>query len=158
MYKFLKKNEILCESQFGFRSRHSCEHAISELSGRLLKAKEKGQYSAAVFLDLLKDFNTLNHKVLLHKLEHYGIQDTAHKWFESYLQNRSLVAKTTTSLNNVTYSNSYDITYGTAQGSCLGPLLFLFFVMTCTCYLCMAKLYYLLTTPTCYAAIMIRSF
>ena len=51
----------------------------------------------------------------------------AHKWFESYLQNRSLVAKITTSSNNVTYSNSYDITYGTAQGSCLGPLLFLIF-------------------------------
>ena len=40
MYKFLEKNEILYESQFGFRSRHSCEHAIAELSGRLLQAKE----------------------------------------------------------------------------------------------------------------------
>ena len=69
----------------------------------------------------------LNHQVLLQKLECYGIRDTAHKWFESYLQNRSLVAKITTSLNNVTYSNLCDITYGTAQGSCLGPLLFLIF-------------------------------
>ena len=61
MYKFLEKNEILYESQFGFRSRHSCEHAIAELFGRLLQAKEQGQHSAAVFLDLLKAFDTLNH-------------------------------------------------------------------------------------------------
>ena len=52
MYKFLEKNDILYESHFGFRSRHSCEHAIAELSGRLLQAKEQGQNSAAVFLDL----------------------------------------------------------------------------------------------------------
>ena len=127
MYKLLETNEILYESQFGFRSRHSCEHAIAELSGRLLQAKEQGQYSAAVFLDLSKAFDTLNHKVLLHKLERYRIRDTSHKWFESYLQNRNLVAKITTSLNNVTYSNLYDIMYGTTQGSCLGPLLFLIF-------------------------------
>ena len=127
MYKFLEKNKILYESQFGFRSRHSCEHAIAELSGRLLQAKEQGQHSAADFLDLSKAFDMLNHQVLLYKLECYGIQDTACKWFESYLHNRSLVAKITTSSNNVTYSNSYDITYGTAQGSCLGPLLILIF-------------------------------
>ena len=59
--KFLEKNEILYESQFGFRSRHSCEHAIAELSGRPLQAKEQGQFSAAVFLDLSKAFHTLNH-------------------------------------------------------------------------------------------------
>ena len=61
------------------------------------------------------------------KLECYGIRDTAHKWFESYLLNRSLVTKVTTSTNNTTYSDSYDISYRTAQGSCLGPLLFLIF-------------------------------
>ena len=61
------------------------------------------------------------------KLECYGIRDTAHKWFESYLQNRSLVAKVTTSMNNTTYSDSYNISYGTTQGSCLGLLLFLIF-------------------------------
>ena len=81
MYKFPEKNKILYESQFAFQSRHSCEHAIAELIRRLLQAKEKGQYSATVFLDLSKAFNTLNHQVLLMKLEHYGIRDTAHKWF-----------------------------------------------------------------------------
>ena len=69
IYKFLDKNNILYESQFGFQSQHSCEHAIAELVGRLLQAKEKGQYSATIFLDLSKAFNTLNHQVLLQKLE-----------------------------------------------------------------------------------------
>ena len=123
IYKFLDKNNILYESQFGFQSNHSWEHAIAELIGRLLQAKEQDQHSAAIFLDLLKAFDTLNHEVLLMKLECYGKRDTAHKWFESYLHNRSLVAKVTTSTNNTTYSDSYDISYGTAQGNCLGPLL-----------------------------------
>ena len=127
IYKFLDKNNILYESQFGFQSNHSCEHAIAKLIGRLLQAKEQDQHSAAIFLDLLKAFDTLNHEVLLMKLEHYGIRDTVHKWFESYLHNRSLIAKITTGTNNTTYSDSYDISYGTAQGSCLGPLLFLIF-------------------------------
>ena len=73
MYTFLEKNEILYESQFSFQSRHSCEHAIAELSRRLLQAKEQGQYSVAVFLDLSKAFNMLNQQVLLHKFERYGI-------------------------------------------------------------------------------------
>ena len=73
MYKFLEKNKILYESQFSFQSRHSCEHAIAELSRRLLQAKEQGQHSAAVFWDLSKAFDTLNHQVLLYKLKCYGI-------------------------------------------------------------------------------------
>ena len=71
--KFLGKNVTLYESQLGFRKQHSCENAIEELVGRLLQAKEKGQYSAAVFLDLSKAFNTLNHHSLLQTLERYGI-------------------------------------------------------------------------------------
>ena len=50
------------------------------------------------------------------------------KWFENYLKGRSLVAKVTTGTNQITYSDLYDITYGMAQGSCLGPLLFIIFV------------------------------
>ena len=49
------------------------------------------------------------------------------KWFEDYLKNRTLVAKLTTIDNKIVQSDSYDITYGTAQGSCLGPLLFILF-------------------------------
>ena len=56
-----------------------------------------------------------------------GIRGITNSWFESYLSGRSLVAKVTTSENNTTYSDAFDISFGTAQGSCLGPLLFLLF-------------------------------
>ena len=79
-------------------------------------------------MDLSKAFNTLDYQILLSKLSRYGIRGAALEWFGSYLQNRSLITKITTSPNNVTKSNKYDITHGTVQGSCLGPLLFIIFV------------------------------
>ena len=69
----------------------------------------------------------LDHQVLLNKLEIYGIRGIANTWFASYLHNRSLKAKVTTKPGEVTYSSTFNITYGTAQGSCLGSLLFIVF-------------------------------
>ena len=125
LYSFLDTNGILYASQYGFHSKHSCEQAIAELVGYILQSKNQNEHSASVFLDLLKAFDTLDHQILLSKLSRYGIRGTALEWFGSYLQNRSLIAKISTSPNNVTKSDKYDTTYGTAQGSCLGPLLFI---------------------------------
>ena len=69
----------------------------------------------------------LNHTVLLQKLELYGIQGIQLNWFESYLDRRKLTVKTTTSSNEIEYSDIYDATYWAAQGSCLEPLLFIVF-------------------------------
>ena len=74
-----------------------------------------------------KAFDTLNHQVLLYKLDKIGIRGIVKDWFKSYLSGHSLVAKVTTSGNKITYSEAYDISFGTAQDSCLGPLLFLLF-------------------------------
>ena len=76
----------------------------------------------AVFLDLSKAFDTLDHTILLKKLEIYSIRWTTFNWFTSYLANRSLQVK----CNNVV-SDEYKIEYGTAQGSCIGPLIFILF-------------------------------
>ena len=65
--------------------------------------------------------------VLLVKLERYGIRGMCNDWFCSYLSNRTLTTKVQTSENEITKSDSYNINYGTAQGSCLGPLLFILF-------------------------------
>ena len=124
---FLIKHNILYKSQFGFRNKHNCEHAISELIGKLLHAKESGEYSASIFLDLSKAFDTINHEYLLMKMERYGIRGNAQAWFASYLSNRKLIAKVKTSPSQITYSAAHDVTYGTAQGSCLGLLLFILF-------------------------------
>ena len=122
VYSFLGTNNILFSSQYGFRSKGSCKQAITELVGYTLQAKNKKEESACVFLDLPKAFDTPNHGILLKQLNNYGIRGIANMWFENYHKNRSLVAKVTTSPNKTIKS------YGTAQGSCLGPLLFIIFV------------------------------
>ena len=125
LYNFLDKNNIFYEKQYGFRKNHSCEWAIQNLYGHLLKNKEEGIKSVAIFLDLLKAFNTLSHNLLLKKLELYGVHGLCNKWFESYISNRKLQVKChTLSSNQYETSDKYSVTHGTAQGSCLGPLLF----------------------------------
>ena len=115
------------DSQYGFRTKQSCEHAISELISRLLHSKEDRKKSSVLFLDLSKAFDTLNHSILLQKLDLYGIHGNQLIWFESYLQGRRLSVKVNTLSNKIEYSDTYGITYGAAQGSCLGPLLFIIF-------------------------------
>ena len=125
VYKFLNKNNIFFKKQYGFRAKHSCEHAIQDLCGNIINNKEEGLHTAAIFLDLSKAFDTISHDILLKKLDIYGIRGICNKWFESYLSNRKLQVKCRTlSSNNIETSNRYQIKYGTAQGSCLGPLLF----------------------------------
>ena len=127
VYSFLEDHNILYDSQYGFCSKRSCNQAITELTGRLLQAKEQSLHSAAIFLDLSKAFDTLNHEVLLAKLHRYGIRGIANDWFRHYLTDETLRAKVPVNSNHVSYSDCFDITYGTAQGSCLGPLLFILF-------------------------------
>ena len=85
--------------------------------------KEKKKYGCGIFIDLRKAFDTVNHDILLKKLEHYGIRGNALKWFRSYLTNR----KQYVSLNGEC-SESKHITCGVPQGLCLGPLLFLIYI------------------------------
>ena len=125
LYSYLECNNILYNSQYGFRSRRSCEQAITELVGYILQSKNCNEHCAGIFLDLSKAFDTLDHSILLQKLERYGIRGTAHDWFSSYLSGRQLVAKITTRPSQIVKSENYEITYGAAQGSCLGPLLFI---------------------------------
>ena len=84
VYSFLETNDVLYQSQYGFHLKHNCEQAIFEFTDKILQAKEKGEHQVSIFLDLSKVFNTLNHKVLLDKLERVGISGLANNWFESY--------------------------------------------------------------------------
>ena len=95
---FLVKHNILFENQFGFRSNHNTDHAILSIVDKIQKATENRNYSCGVFLDFSKAFYSVNHKILLKKLEHYGIRGIANDWFKSYLDNCQQVV----TVNNVT--------------------------------------------------------
>ena len=126
VYNFLDSTTQIYASQYGFRKCHSCEHAVQELVGNILKGKERHEHSIGIFLDLLKAFDMLEHDMLLKKLEIYGIRGTAFDWFKSYLSNRKMRVRCNVNGINDTSTN-YHVNYGVPQGSCLGPLLFLVF-------------------------------
>ena len=128
-YNFLDSNDLLYNSQYGFRSNYSCEHAVGELISKVLKGLENSQYTIAIYLDLSKAFDTISHKVLLNKLSRYGIRGKAHDWFKHYLSNRKMRSKCIAGdPAELSYSEYHDLDYGAPQGSCLGPLLFMIFV------------------------------
>ena len=85
-------------------------------------------YTLALFLDLSKAFDSLEHSVLLEKLERYGIRGVALSWFQSYLKNREIQVKCkVVGTGKIEYSAYQEIKFGAPQGSCLGPLIFLIF-------------------------------
>ena len=128
-YNFLNESGQLYTSQYGFRSGNSCQDAVAELVGEITRNKDMGLHTIGVFLDLSKAFDTLEHQVLLDKLSKYGIRGTPLDWFRSYLTGRKLRVKCMIeSTQKQEYSDYCDVEYGTPQGSCLGPLLFLVFV------------------------------
>ena len=129
VYRFLTKTNQICETQYGFRPKHSCEHAVAQVIGSILKNLEGNKSTIAVMLDLSKAFDTISHKIMIQKLELFGIRGVCLNWFRSYLENRQMRVKCmVTSSQGVTLSKYHTVNYGTPQGSCLGPLIFLIFV------------------------------
>ena len=71
--KVVKDCNILYDQQYGSRSKHSTQHAILDIVNTILENMDNGKVSCGVFIDLKKAFDTVNHKILLAKLENYGI-------------------------------------------------------------------------------------
>ncbi len=120
---FLDSMKILYNRQYGFRHNHSTYMAVLDFIKDVNTAFDNNMYTASIFMDLSKAFDTIDHNILLQKLYHYGFRGTSYNWFADYLKNR----KQYVSFNNV--KSSYEnVRCGVPQGSILGPLLFILYM------------------------------
>ena len=122
LYSFLDINDVIYSSQFGFQKNKSTLHSLIEIVEQIRQSMDNGNYGCGIFLDLKKAFDTVNHDILLQKLEHYGIRGSSLNWFRSYLSDRAQYV-----FCNNEKSDIKSISCGVPQGSVLGPLLFLLY-------------------------------
>ena len=121
--EYFTSNSLFCENQFGFRKGRSTEDATLIFHDRIKQMLDNRQTPFAVFLDLSKAFDTIDHDLLLRKLAFYGFSNLALRLMESYLRDRRQYVD----LDGMT-SDQCDVSVGVPQGSILGPLLFLIYV------------------------------
>ena len=120
---YIEKHDLLNSSQYGFRKGHSTQHAILDIVNDIQSNMNRRLLSCGIFIDLKKAFDTVDHDVLLDKLNHYGFRGIINSWFSSYLKKRTQ----TTEVDHF-ISDKAVVGCGVPQGSVLGPLLFLLYV------------------------------
>ena len=116
VYKFLREHNLITSEQFGFRPNLSTNIALTRVTEEILLNIDNKLTIGAVFIDLRKAFDTVDHTLLIAKLENIGFSVPVINWITSYLSSRTVV----TSINNIT-STPKPVTVGVPQGSILGP-------------------------------------
>lgn len=120
---FANRHSLLNENQFGFQKGKNITQAAVKLTTLITKAYHNKRYAACFFLDLKKAFDTLDHNILLEKLNHMGYRGTSNRYMASYLENRQQY----TQVGNFK-SSMLSISKGVPQGSILGPFLFCLYI------------------------------
>ena len=123
LFDHLTSNNLLNPHQSAYRPRHSTETAILRILNDILNSLDHNEVSVLLLLDLSAAFDTIDHEILLARLEHtFGIRDIALNWFISYLTNRKQFV-----LVDSHRSNETSLAFGVPQGSVLGPVLFILY-------------------------------
>ena len=122
LYNFLERHKLLYEHQYGFQKKKHSTNRTLDITEKTRSALDQ-IFACSVFIDLQKAFDTVNHDILLHKLDHYGIRGLPNKWFQSFLSGRSQYA----SIKDKS-SNKLPTTLGVPKGSVLDPLLFILYI------------------------------
>ena len=86
LYKFQETNNLIYSLQFGFRQKHSTSRALIHLTDKITEQIDKVNFACGIVIDFQKAFDTVDHQILIQKLNYYGIRGTANNWFSSYLQ------------------------------------------------------------------------
>ena len=122
---FLNTHNIIYQHQYGFRANHNTSQPVLHFSDKIYNALNQNPpaKTLSIFIDLKKAFDTVDHKILLKKMEHYGVRGTSNVWFTNYLSKREQFV----SINGVD-SDVVEMVCGVPQGSVLGPLLFLLYI------------------------------
>ena len=123
LYEYLNENSLLSHHQFSFRKFHSNASALLDCTNSLYMNMDRKMFNLVVFLDLKKAFDTVNHDILVRKLELFGITGNALSMIKYFLTDR----KQKCQLGDVITSES-SVTCGIPQGSILGPLLFVLYI------------------------------
>lgn len=120
---YLENIKFLSDNQYGFREKMSTEYALLNFLNNIYDGLNKGKHCAALYIDITKAFDTVDHNILLNKMWKAGIRGVVHNWFRSYLTGRKQCVRLGTDK-----SDYVTIKYGVPQGSVLGPILFLIYV------------------------------
>ena len=121
--QYMQQMQYMSHSITGFRKSHGTQNSLVVILEEWKTALDKGEYVSALFMDLSKAFDTINHDLLIAKLKAYGFSKEALKLMKSYLKNRTQKVQ----LNNK-FSSERDVIAGVPRGCIDGPLLFNLFI------------------------------